>query len=147
MKEELLAPQSPFIDVGFLKREFDMSDPENKNSNSWFKAATICTAFACVAAVASVAETQPTTEVARAAAFGKNEHRRLLERKIELTSALATLAGSPPETVGKYRQDENAKLDKAATGDPVSMLAVITDNRKLEQNLKQFNKALTVSRA
>ena len=124
-----------------------MSDDENKSSNSWFKAATLVTAFACVAAVSSVAETQPTTEVARAAAFGKNEHRRLLERKIELTSALATLAGSSPETVGKYRTDEMAKLDKASTGDPAAMLSVIGDNRKLEQNLMQMNKALTVSRA
>jgi hypothetical protein len=147
MKEELLAPQSPFIVVGFLKREFDMSDKEHKNSNSWFKAATICTAFACVAAVSSVAETETTTEVARAAAFGKNEHRRLLERKIDLTSALATLAGSPPESVGKYRTDELAKLDKDSTGDPSAMLSVISDNRKLEQNIKQLSKAMMVSRA
>lgn len=124
-----------------------MSDPENKNSNSWFKAATICTAFACVAAVSSVAEAQATPEIARAAAFGKNEHRRLLERKIDLTSALATLAGSPPETVGKYRTDEMAKLDKDSTGDPSAMLSVISDNRKLEQNIRQMSKAMTVSRA
>ncbi|MEZ0262851.1 MAG: hypothetical protein ACAH80_17735 [Alphaproteobacteria bacterium] len=124
-----------------------MSDNEHKNSNSWFKAATICTAFACVAAVSSVAETQSTPDVARAAAFGKNEHRRLLERKIDLNVALATLGGSSQDALTKYRTEATARLDAESTGDPVAMLNVISDNRKLEQNILQMNKALSVSRA
>lgn len=124
-----------------------MSDDEHKNSNSWFKAATICTAFACVAAVSAISETQPTSELARAASFGKNEHRRLLERKIDLTVALATLGGSSQEAVGKYRNDARAKLDAESTGDPAAMQSVIADNRKLEHHILQMNKALAVSRA
>jgi hypothetical protein len=122
------------------------ADNEHKSSQSWFKAATICAAFAVVAA-SPVIEAQPASDVMHAAVFAKNEHRKLLERKIDLTCALAGMAGSSQETVNQFRAEATGKLDADSTGDPDAMRRVAADNRKLEQNIHQMNKALSVSRA
>lgn len=115
------------------------------NSNSWFKAATICAAFAVVAA--SPVEAQQASEVIHAAVFAKNEHRKLLERKIDLSAALATMAGSSQETVNQFRAEATQKLDAESTGDPDAMRRAAADNRRLEKNIQQMGNALRVSRA